>query len=81
MNTESVKNDRAWTCEGEEMAFIALFAVGVKYVNEAANSGITTRDDRGSDGVSMFSSWRTLRLGPRKMTYQPNTHHERSKRI
>ena len=42
------------------MAFTALFAVGVKYVNEAANSGMTTRDDRGSDGVSMFSSWRTL---------------------
>jgi len=55
-NPESVKNDRAYTGEGAEMAFIALFAVGVKYVREAASSGITTRDDRGSDGVSTFSS-------------------------
>lgn len=38
------------------MAFIALFVVGVRYVNEEANSGITMRDDRGRDGVSMVSS-------------------------
>jgi len=56
MNPERVKNDRTWTCEGAETAFIALFAVGVKYVREAANSGITTSDDRGSDGVSTLSS-------------------------
>ena len=56
VNTESIKNDKGWTCEGEGRAFTALFAVGVKYVKEAANSGITTNDDRGSDGVSVFSS-------------------------
>lgn len=56
INTERVKNDKMWTCEGAETAFIALFVVGVKYVNEAAKSGITTRDDRGIDGVSVFSS-------------------------
>ena len=56
MNTERVKNDKTWGCKGEEMAFIALFVVGVKYVNEAARSGIATRDERGIDGVSMFSS-------------------------
>jgi len=55
-NTVSAKNDREYNCEGAEMAFVILFAVGVKYVNEAASSGITTRDDRGSDGVSTFSS-------------------------
>jgi len=55
-NTVSAKNDRGYSCGGAEMAFIALFAVGVKYVNEAARSGIATRDDRGSDGVSTFSS-------------------------
>lgn len=56
MNTESVKNDRGYTCEGEGRAFTALFAVGVKYVNETANSGITIKDDSGTDGVSVFSS-------------------------
>ena len=56
MNTVSAKNDRGYNCEGAEMAFVALIAVGVKYVNEAASSEITTRDDRGSDGVSTFSS-------------------------
>ena len=56
MNPESAKNDRAKKCEGAETAFIALFAVGVKYVNEAANRGITMKDDRGGDGISMFSS-------------------------
>lgn len=58
MNTERVKNDKTCICEGAEAAFIALVVVGVKYVNEAARSGITTRDDRGIDGVSVFSSWR-----------------------
>ena len=56
LNPESVKNDRAYTGGGAEITFIALFAVGVTYVNEAANNGITTRDDKGSDGVSTFSS-------------------------
>jgi hypothetical protein len=56
MNAERVRNDKAWICEGADTAFVAAFVVGVKYVNEAANSGITTRDDRGVDGVSMFSS-------------------------
>jgi len=56
MNIERVENDKTWTCAGAETAFIALFVVGEKYVNEAANSGITTSDDRGNDGVSTFSS-------------------------
>jgi len=56
VNIERVKNDRTWTCEGAETAFIALFVVGEKYVNEAANSGMIMRDDRGIDGVSVFLS-------------------------
>lgn len=56
MNAESIKNDGGWACEGEGRTFTTLFAVGVKYVKEAANNGITTNDDRGSDGVSVFSS-------------------------
>ena len=56
VNIERVKNDRTWTCEGAETAFITLFVVGEKYVNEAANNGITTRDGKGIDGASVFSS-------------------------
>lgn len=56
MNPESAKNDRGKNCGGAEIAFIALFAAGVKYVNEAANRGMTMRDDRGGEGVSILSS-------------------------
>ena len=56
VNPESAKNDGTKNCEGAGMVFIALLAVGVKYVNEAANRGITMRDDSGSVGVSMLSS-------------------------
>ena len=54
MNTERVEDDKTWTRAGAETIFIALFVVGVKYVNEVANSGITARDDSGVDALTGF---------------------------